>query len=584
MSKKTERSAAIVTLVLLFLAFGVWAETESEPAAAAAPAEAEASEEAPSEEELAAAAAAEEAEKLEESLRGILSAQKLVAEDLRTLQNELESDAAVGREEEITAEILALSLKLEELDGSFTEIAAGVDTEVFDVEEESEQIDLTREIRDLLGPLIKELKRVSSRPREIDRLRTEIANAEEQLAVIQSAVANLAALRESVEDRRLVSKLKSELASWEDRQQETETNLDIARQKLDQMLSERTSIGEAMQNVFQIFFRSRGRNLLLALLVTGGFLVILRRLHREAMRSGPMQQRSKTLWARVFNLLYVVFTIIGGILVFLIVLYFFGDWVLLIIVLLLIAGSIWASKQAIPKFWMQATLLLDMGPVREGERLEYDGLPFQVESLNFYTDLVNPELSGGCLRLPIGDLSDLRSRPFDEDEPWFPTSVGEWVVLSDGTYGQVAFQSIEIVDLRLKGDSHKIYATRDFLSQKPIKLSSGFRARATFGLDYGLQPVITSQVVQTLDAAVRERLEASFLGEHLLKMRVSFEEAGSSSLDLRVVADFSGEAANLYKIAPRLMQEFCVDVCNENGWTIPFRQLTLHVAPDAEGA
>ena len=104
MPKKIEGSAAIVAFLLLF-AFGVRAESEGEPAAAAAAAEAEAPEEGPSEEELAAAAAAEEAEQLEESLRGILSAQKLVAEDLRARQSELESEAAVGREEEITAEI-----------------------------------------------------------------------------------------------------------------------------------------------------------------------------------------------------------------------------------------------------------------------------------------------------------------------------------------------------------------------------------------------------------------------------------------------------------------------------------------------
>jgi len=572
MGKTTERLAAILVLAIGLILLAPPIHAEAEPEAA------------PSEEALAAAAAAQAVAKREDSLRGIMASREAVATKLRARQNDLESDAAVGRQQEITADITALSLKLEELDANFTEIAAGIDTKSFETTPKAEQINLGQEVRELLAPLIKELKRASSRPREINRLRTEITEAEEQLELIRRAVANLESLLDGVKDRRLHEKLKSELASWQEQLQKTETDHDIAAQKLDQMLSERTSIGDAIRNVFQLFFRSRGRNLLLALLVTGAFLVLLRRLHRQAMRSGPLQQPANSFWARVFNLLYVLATIVGGILVFLIVLYFFGDWVLLIVVLLLIFGVLWASKQAIPKFWIQGTLLLDMGPVREGERLDYDGLPFRVDSLNFYTDLVNPALSGGHLRIPIGDLSALRSRPFEADEPWFPTTVGEWVLLSDGTYGQVGFQSIEIVDLRLKGDSHKIYATRDFLSLSPLKLSTGFRARATFGLDYGLQSIITSEVVRTLETSVRERLTASFLGEYLIKMRVGFEAAGPSSLDLRIVADFTGDAASAYKIAPRLLQEYCVDTCNANGWVIPFGQLTLHVAPNTESS
>ena len=33
----------------------------------------------------------------------------------------------------------------------------------------------------------------------------------------------------------------------------------------------------------------------------------------------------------------------------------------------------------------------------------------------------------------------------------------------------------------------------------------------------------------------------------------------------------------------RHLASLCVDVCNENGWVIPFPQLTVHVAPRSEG-
>ncbi len=143
------------------------AETSAEAAPDTASSEAEPAEPAEpelSEEELAAIATARAAEERIESLHGIIAARVVIADDLASLQKELESDAAVGRQDEITAEITDFSLKLEELDASFTEIAAGVETDSFELEPESEQIDLGHEMRELLGPLIKELKSLSSRP------------------------------------------------------------------------------------------------------------------------------------------------------------------------------------------------------------------------------------------------------------------------------------------------------------------------------------------------------------------------------------------------------------------------------------
>jgi hypothetical protein len=79
-------------------------------------------------------------------------------------------------------------------------------------------------------------------------------------------------------------------------------------------------------------------------------------------------------------------------------------------------------------FVREVTLLLNLGAVREGERVMYNGIPWLVRSLNFYTRLVNPELEGGDIRLPLRDFHDLRSRSFDANEPWFPTRLNDWVI------------------------------------------------------------------------------------------------------------------------------------------------------------
>ena len=41
----------------------------------------------------------------------------------------------------------------------------------------------------------------------------------------------------------------------------------------------------------------------------------------------------------------------------------------------------------------------------------FEGIPWEVRAINFYTDLVNPMLTGGTVRVAISDLTELHSRP-----------------------------------------------------------------------------------------------------------------------------------------------------------------------------
>ena len=512
------------------------------------------------------------------SLAALMASRRVLSAELAALQAELESNAARGREQDVRAQIQQVAQKLDEVDLSFSELAAQVDPTLFQARGEEGQIDLGGEVRQLLGPLINELKRATSRPREMDRLRTEIAQASERLELLDIAIANVERLRGGVDDATLQSALAGEAEDWRELRQELQTRLEVDQQKLDHMESEQTSFGDAVESVFELFFKSRGRNLVLALAATVMFMLLLRRLHARALESGPLQRHGDALWPRLLNLLFVVFMAIGGVLVFLVVLYFFGDWVLLILVLLLVFGALWASKQAIPRFWTQATLLLNLGPVREGERLMVGRVAYLVESLNFYTELVNETLIGGRLRLPIGDLTDLRSRPYDDAEPWFPSAVGDWVVLADESFGQIEVQTPEQVVMQLKGGARRTFGVDDYLSAAPTNLSAGFTARLVFGLDYRHQAEITTEIPRRLGEFVTNRLRDSVVGDAVGDVETFFAAAGSSSLDLRIAVDLDGSAAPFYRIVPRMVAGFCVDACNEYGWTIPFEQITVHAA------
>jgi hypothetical protein len=152
------------------------------------------------------------------------------------------------------------------------------------------------------------------------------------------------------------------------------------------------------------------------------------------------------------------------------------------------------------------------------------------------------------------------------------------VLLGDGTFGQVSMQTPELVRLHLLGGSYKTFPTTAFLDQTPTNLSQNFRVDATFGVDYKHQALSTQEVPAKLKARIQKGLEKEGYKRHLLDLTVEFRTAAASSLDIAIMADFSGEVASDYPKLERLLQRIAVDACNEHGWEIPFAQVTVHTA------
>ena len=523
------------------------------------------------------AAAPPEIAKKQTILLDILRSVDQLERDLRAKQREIRSPQGEGRKEELLPEVQQLSSKLKTLKENLNKIASGVDLDAF-VKQEQEDIDWKKTALDLLHPLVSELTRLTARPREIEQLRSEVAEYQAQMRVAEKGLKNIAQLVIYQQEPTLTPYLKQLQREWETRVQELQTQISITSQQLKQKLDEQPSLRESARNLVDLFFRSRGRNFVVACVAFIGFWLIFYRLHGWLLNLRLLRRKGRTFSVRLFNVTYTFFTVVGSTFCFLFVLYVTKDWVLLTLALLFLLGIAWTSKNTLPRFVREVTLLLNIGPVREGERVVYNGIPWLVRSLNFYAHLENPELVGGDLRLPIRDFHDLRSRPFAAEEPWFPTRVQDWILLEDDVLGKVILQTPEIVRLVLLGGARQTFSAPDFLAKSPQVLSTGFRLRVTFGVDYQHQAIVTQHIPARLATALREAFEHEGYARHLLNLSVEFAEAGASSLDLNVLADFSGAAAPQYRILRHAIQRICVDVCNTQGWVIPFTQITLHMA------
>ena len=195
--------------------------------------------------------------------------------------------------------------------------------------------------------------------------------------------------------------------------------------------------------------------------------------------------------------------------------------------------------------------------------------------INIFSILENPvaEISQ---RVRIDDLVDLKSRPVSQGAPWFPCKRGDWVLLSDGMRGKVTGISQELVQLIERGGAHRTYQTADFLTLSPLNLSTNFRIKETIGITYNLQQESVTTIPDTLKAHIERRANDEGYASQLVNLRVEFERANTSSLDLVVIADFDGALADLYNRLRRALQRWCVEACSEYHWEIPFTQLTLH--------
>jgi len=485
-------------------------------------------------------------------------------------------------QQQTIADLEVLKRKLAKTEADFSRISTGVDLDALESEKD-EAFDWKNEVQDLLGPIIRELKNMTARPRQIEKLRGEVAYTEHLIRVYGKAILNIRDLEGKSPRGDLKKKLLALAAEWESKQKQAENQLTVVRYQLEEKSREKQSLIESTQNIVRSFFKSRGRNMVLAALAFILSFFLLRYGHRLIYRYSPIHQSGRRgFLIRLGDVLYAIFSVVGATGALMVTLYASGDWVLLGVAIIFLLGVIWTAKQGLPKFWEQTKLLLNFGSVRENERLIYEGIPWRVASINFYCHLENPELNVGRIRIPLKALTDLSSRPVFEEEPWFPTRINDWILLSDGTFGKVVLQTPELVELILLGGDRKFYPTQTYLGLCPQNLSTGFRLNSVFGVDYAHQAIVTREIPQRLQAMLVAQLSAEGYADDIHKIQVQFKAAGSSSLDLEILADFSGKAAHHYQKLKRTLQRIAVDACNTYQWVIPFPQVTVHQADREE--
>ncbi|UCF93307.1 MAG: hypothetical protein JSW39_03865 [Desulfobacterales bacterium] len=109
-------------------------------------------------------------------------------DDRRGQLKDLNADLKAAETEEqkirIVFAINRLTESLDAIGKDFERISTGVDVDTFG-EEAEKDFDWQKEVQELLGPVLQELKNMTARPRQLERLRSEVAHYENEAPLSQ---------------------------------------------------------------------------------------------------------------------------------------------------------------------------------------------------------------------------------------------------------------------------------------------------------------------------------------------------------------------------------------------------------------
>ena len=474
-------------------------------------------------------------------------------------------------------ELAELEVEIEQLQQSLVLSITGQSTLATLYDEPDEKTTWQEDIVDVIKPLADSLKSVTRRPRQIAELRSQLLVIDQKQSALQDALGKFGIFDQADLQGSAAVYVADLREGWTEDLQQLEGEELIANRQLQELLGDKEGTFSGIVPSLKRFVLGTGLTLLLAVVVSVAMYFFMRSVwwFIEKKIVSKETRRKSTVY-RFVSYMYHLLTAIIVILSIFIVLYVREDLLLLALASLLLAGLLLNIKQFLPRYFSEARLLLNLGSVREEERVIYNGLPWQVKSLNLHTVLHNPALDG-IVRLPLGVVRELVSRPV-RNNLWFPSQRGDYIILPDGLLGQVKYQTPDLVEVTVKGGMAQTFTTPDFYGLNIINLSRDktFGVSVTFGLDYSLQSIVVKEIPEALHSAITEKLKNSDLAKEMVSLLVELSEANASSLDFIIFGSFQNSCASSYYRIERLFLQTCVEVSNERDWTIPFPQLTVH--------
>jgi hypothetical protein len=493
------------------------------------------------------------------------------------IKRKFNSEKSQSRKKIFENELYTLSNDLNKLESDFVFLSTGFRIEVNSGSEDRKKVNLVDDFQDLLAPIIQSLRRVSERPRKIEGLRNDILHLEEENKELRQGINNISNLIKVNKINNVNSSLKKTKRFLVEELESNKITLQSAQKQLDKELKSEDSIINRVGSLIGNFLKTKGKNVLLALLFFSLSWWIVSVGFRKLLESEKLGKHIGEI-RRSFEIISSGLSLFVGLISALGVLYLLNDWLLVTVFVLVFTVIALSFKQFAPRYVEEARLILNLGTVRESERITYQGIPWTVKKIGVQCLLENPHLTNGLWRIRAKDLVSFSSRSTNATERLFPSKLGDWVIVDDKYYGKVEEQTPEYVNLRLIEGSSMYFKTNQYLEKNIENLSDGYAITFSFGIDYKHQKLVTTDIPISLQSYMNDIFKEYLEKEkpEVGNIKVDFDYVSDHSLKLFVRVFLHGNASHSKERYSRKIQATLVDFCNKNSLRIPFQQ--LHVS------
>lgn len=477
-----------------------------------------------------------------------------------------------------------LSKHLEKLKTRFNNTKVNLISSLTDIKMEEEvslepkKRDYIEEAQSLLGPAIDTIQRISARPRKIESIKNEINYHQEKLNIINQSLEYLDLLNTSDDFASLKKDFETSIEESKYQLNEAKNStlikIEGLENKLNDLNKDKVSLMQASTGFIKSFLATKGKNILISLSI---FIFTIWTLFkfREKVIFKFLEKKPDQWYVKPVSAFYGFIAIITSLSLSMIALYLLGDWVLVTLTILILSAAIWTSKNYIPKYLTEFKLILNFGTIKEGELVIYAGLPWKVQSIGFVTIFENEYLDSKQIRIQISEITKMHSRKILNNEQWFPTKTFDWVLLSDGTFGQVLNQTLEQVAIQTNKTSIKYIPTLAYLALNPTNLSKSFTLTQDWSFDYKDQKFLLDQIVPELKIFLKNSFAQSEF--KFAEVDAGFSKATANSLDIVAWVDVPGSQADKYYAIKRHLNESLLKFNTNKNLNIPFPQMDVHL-------
>lgn len=525
------------------------------------------------------------------TLRALLASQQSVLDGIEEQRKKIKAEAVEAAREAARQQLETLEKRRQEIARDLMTVASGIDVLAYDsITAEPEQLTLQEEVGQFLTPLLSDMRELTRKPRAMEALqrereaqRTRQDRAEAAIAEIDLLLADLKSAKKDT-DAPLRAYLTDARKQWQGRHDEAASRFQAVQHQLEELQKSGGDFWSQLGIQLKHFVFTRGTSIVLAILAFFTVLFGLRAVYFYILKYLPLRKYERLSFAaRLLDVLHQGVSVVLAIIAALTVLYARSDWLLGGLAVLALGALLFVAKSGLTRHMEQVRTVLNLGAVREGERVLIEGVPWKVGRINLFTHLTNPVIGGTGLRIALDELMTMTSRPCAKDESWFPCCQGDWIMLGESSLAQVMVLAPDHVELRLKGEQRRWMALGDFIKAEFTTLGNGFALVTTFGIDYRHQALATQEIPRLMTEDIRAGMLKHLKPEEIEVVRVDFKEAGASSLDFLIIGSFAGSVAGDYFALGRLLQRYAVESCQQHGWSIPFPQMVVHRA-DGGGA